>query len=111
MTAQHEGGFALWPSNFTKYGVSSSSYKDGNGDILKEFSDACNEHGIKICYYLNIMNNMYFTFAEKLGAKEYMERELGMLREVVENYGPVDRFWFDGTHHTPTGLDVNEMWK
>ena len=29
LTAHHEGGFALWPSNFTKYSVAASTWKGG----------------------------------------------------------------------------------
>ena len=42
LTAHHEGGFALWPSNFTKYSVRNSvHWQGGNGDVLRQFADAC----------------------------------------------------------------------
>ena len=40
ITAHHEGGFTLWPSNHSTYGVASSSWKGGKGDVLKEFAAA-----------------------------------------------------------------------
>ena len=100
----------MWPSQYTNYSVASSSYKNGTGDILREFADTCNEEGIKICYYLNVQDNGYFTMFEKVDGKEYEKRELGMLSEVLEKYGPVDRFWFDGTHNLPKDIDVDQLW-
>ena len=32
LTAHHEGGFALWPSNYTNYSVAASSWRGGQGD-------------------------------------------------------------------------------
>jgi alpha-L-fucosidase len=55
LTARHAGGFAMWPSKFTDYGVSASSRwaatRKAQGksiDILREFADAANKWGIKI---------------------------------------------------------------
>ena len=48
ITAHHEGGFTLWPSNFSDYGVKSSTWKNGKGDILKEFAAAARAANIKI---------------------------------------------------------------
>ena len=39
LTAHHEGGFALWPSNYTEYSVAASSWRGGKGDVLREFAD------------------------------------------------------------------------
>jgi alpha-L-fucosidase len=50
LTAHHEGGFALWPSNFTPYSVAASTWRGGKGDVLREFSDAANRWNIKIGY-------------------------------------------------------------
>ena len=32
LTVTHEGGFALWPSNFTNYSVARSHWRSGGGD-------------------------------------------------------------------------------
>merc|ERR1719201_289826 len=39
LTAHHEGGFALWPSNYTDYSVKRSlHFRGGKGDVLREFA-------------------------------------------------------------------------
>jgi hypothetical protein len=89
ITAHHEGGFALWPSKFTPYSVAASKWRDGKGDVLREFTDAANKWGIKISYYLNVMNDGYSVKVAKLGPEEFIRREIGMLIEVMTNYGSV----------------------
>lgn len=97
LTAHHEGGFALWPSKHSNYSVAASSWRDGKGDVLREFADAANAWGINICYYLNIQCDGYMTYVANYTPEEYITRQLGMLQEVLTEYGPVSRFWFDGT--------------
>ena len=46
LTAHHSGGFALFQTNHTSYGIKESPYKGGKGDIVKEFTDSCKVRGI-----------------------------------------------------------------
>lgn len=92
------GGFALWPSNYTNYSVAASPWKNGKGDVLREFADAANRWGIKICYYLQAADDGWGMYHRepKYTAATFLETTLGKLREVLTEYGPVNRFWFDG---------------
>jgi alpha-L-fucosidase len=110
LTAHHEGGFALWPSNFTDYSVAASSWRGGKGDVLREFVDAANKWGIKICYYLNVQKDGYMAEVAKYSGAEFTRRQVGMLHEVLTEYGPVNRFWFDGTKGVPPGTDLGALW-
>lgn len=111
LTAHHEGGFALWPSKYTNYSVARSlRWKGGKGNVLREFADAANRWGIKICYYLNVQNDGYQKLVSKLTPAEFIERQVGMVHEVLTEYGPVNRFWFDGTRQVPDGTNMTELW-
>jgi alpha-L-fucosidase len=112
LTAHHEGGFALWPSNFTNYSVrAATAWRGGRGDVLREFADAANRWNVSICYYLNVACDHYQTLVQRLTPAAFTESQIGMLREVLTSYGPVNRFWFDGTTGYPKGTDVNELWR
>lgn len=110
LTAHHEGGFALWPSKHTNYSVAASAWRGGSGDVLREFADAANRWGVKICYYLNVAADGYQTLVAKATPDEFIERQMGMLQEVMAEYGPVHRFWFDGTQISPAGTDMTKLW-
>lgn len=107
----HCKGFALWPSNFTDYSVAASSYKQGKGDVLREFVDAARRWGVKICYYINPVDDGYLAFVANVSAQEYKRRQMGMLREVIGSYGPVNRLWFDGVgRNRPADSSVSDLY-
>ena len=108
ITAHHEGGFALWPSKFTPYSVAASSWRGGKGDVLREFADAANKWGIGISYYLNVQDDGYMMRVANYSDAEFIRRQVGMVTEVLTNYGPVNRFWFDGTKDF-TG-NLTDLW-
>eukprot|EP00040_Diaphanoeca_grandis_P031655 m.189831 g.189831 ORF g.189831 m.189831 type:complete len:612 (-) comp32388_c2_seq1:152-1987(-) len=93
LTAHHTGGFALWQTNVTEYGVKESPYKGGKGDIVKEFTDSCKAFGISPCLYFI---NAWDCYESGDTAEVYVEKQLAMLSELAGGkYGHIDRFWFD----------------
>lgn len=47
----HSGGFCMWPSTTTNYHIGNTAYKGGNGDVVKEFANACRKTGLKAGFY------------------------------------------------------------
>jgi hypothetical protein len=92
ITAHHEGGFTLWPSSYSDYGVGASAWKGGKGDILKEFAAAARAAGIKICYYIGPNANGYMI-SQNYTAEKFVSAQLGEFTELLTNpdYGPVNR--------------------
>ena len=114
ITAHHEGGFALWPSKFTPYSVAASSWKGGKGDVLREFADAANKWNIGISYYLNVQDDGYMNYVMNNTCDDFTKRQVGMITEVLTEYGPVNRFWFDGTSGNPCKVvkgGVEKLWQ
>eukprot|EP00041_Stephanoeca_diplocostata_P015783 m.302730 g.302730 ORF g.302730 m.302730 type:complete len:514 (+) comp20152_c0_seq1:263-1804(+) len=114
LTAHHEGGFALWPTKFSNYSVAKSETwikAGGSGNVLREFVDAANAWGIKICYYLNVQDDGYMTLVENASPEEFIKNQVGMVHEVLTEYGPVHRFWFDGTKSAPKGTNITDLWE
>mmetsp|Transcript_126896 Transcript_126896/g.353350 ORF Transcript_126896/g.353350 Transcript_126896/m.353350 type:complete len:477 (+) Transcript_126896:52-1482(+) len=92
LTAHHEGGFALWPTQHNLgYSVAASPY---GKDIVKQFVASCRKHGVRICYYIGPNANGWLN-NKNVSVHDFLELQLGQYQELLENYGPISRFWWD----------------
>lgn len=132
LTVKHHDGFVLWQSRYTKHGIMSTGFRNGQGDILKDLSESCRKYGLKLGVYLSpadlyqiespegLYGNLSkYTkrtiprevpgrpFANKtrfeFEVDDYNEYFLNQLFEILTEYGPVEEVWFDGAHPKSRG--------
>ncbi|OVE76032.1 hypothetical protein BVX97_02530 [bacterium E08(2017)] len=109
-TVKHTGGWCLWDSKHTVSHDTTTmiNYKDGKGDLVKDFLDAFRAKGIKVGLYYCCPGN----YTGKLGNKalegqenlygmppEAKEDRIGFMKkqltELLTQYGHVDLIWMD----------------
>ena len=70
--------------------MKSSPFLNGEGDVVKEVSDACKKFGV----YLSPWDRNY----KEYGKPEYITYFRNQLEELLTNYGPAFEMWFDGAN-------------
>ncbi|SEO07322.1 alpha-L-fucosidase [Mucilaginibacter gossypiicola] len=111
LTARHEQGFCIWPTSTTDYSIKSSPYKNGKGDIVREFVDACRKYGLKVGLYTAPWIDLHWEAVhtgykggatgniDKLNDQATydlaLKKEKEQLRELMTNYGPLAFIWDD----------------
>lgn len=105
LTAKHHDGFCLWQTKYTEHSIKNSPYKNGKGDIVREFTDACKKYGVKAGIYLSPWDRHEKTW----GTSEYNDFYVGQLTEFLTNYGEIWECWWDGAGSTKTTYDW-ERW-
>ncbi|SFV17530.1 alpha-L-fucosidase [Pseudoduganella namucuonensis] len=112
LTARHEQGFCLWPTATTGYSVRNSPYKNGEGDIVREFVDACRKHGVKPGLYTPPWIDDHFDqhtlgmaagqgnaaigkYDDPARYAKVRDKELRQQQELLTRYGPLVFYWDD----------------
>ena len=101
LTAKHHDGFCLWPSPESVHTVAQSAWREGQGDVLRELSDACAADGLRFGVYISPWDRN----DPRYGSPDYNGAFVRTLESVLDGrYGPVFEQWFDGAcGEGPTG--------
>ena len=102
---KHHDGFANWPSAHTDYSVKNTPWRNGTGDVVRAFTDACRKFGLKI--------GLYYSPAQfgsvKMDAKSYDDYFIAQISELLTNYGKIDYLWFDGCGSEGHRYDIERI--
>ena len=104
ITSKHHDGFALFDSKVSDFDVMATPFKR---DIMKELSEACHKHGLKMCWYHSIMDWHHPDYlprrdwekdrsAEGADFNRFITYLHGQVTELLTNYGDIGVMWFDG---------------
>ncbi len=109
LTAKHHDGFCLWQSKYTEHSVKNSPWKDGKGDVVREFTEACHEAKLKVGLYLSPWDRHERTYGD---SPAYNQHYVNQLTELLTEYGEVSEVWFDGANgEGPNGKRQEYDWQ
>lgn len=108
ITSKHHDGFCNWQTQTTDFGVKTSPWKNGKGDVIKEVSDACRKSGIQFGLYVSIIDKHFEKFGSSL-YKTYGDYYYAQLEELSKRYGKIDEYWFDGFNAANLKMDYPKI--
>ncbi len=91
LTTKHHDGFNIWDSEYTDYDVGSAKY---DKDIVKLFTDACREEGIKPGLYFSMLDIKHKITSKSCTASD-IEFIKAQITELMTNYGEIPFIIFD----------------
>lgn len=121
LTTSHETGFCLWQSDVNPYCLKAVKWRDGKGDIVRDFVNSCRKYGVQPGIYVGVRWNALlgihnfkaegegeFAVNRQTWYKRLCER---MVTELCTRYGDLYMIWFDGGADDPRsdGPDVEPI--
>jgi alpha-L-fucosidase len=106
MVAKHEEGFCMWPTQTTDYGIISTPWKGGHGDVMADLAASCRRAGLGLGVYLSPLDRNFGAGAQgrcDTPAKQalYDLYYRTQLTELLTRYGAMTEVWFDGSVVVP----------
>ncbi|MCK9640028.1 MAG: alpha-L-fucosidase [Prolixibacteraceae bacterium] len=131
LTVKHTGGWCLWDSKYTTHDITAfKNYKEGKGDIVREYVNAFRKHGLKVGLYYCLPGD----YSTKLGSNEdkvrgykitgqqedlhglppeakgdyagFIEKQI---TELLTKYGVIDEIWFDQYNNKYTAKNWQQL--
>ena len=106
--AKHAGGFCMWQTETTDYGIRNTPWREGKGDVMADLSRSCRRLGLRLGVYLSPQDGKFGAGTgsrcktpESQAAYNTLYRR--QLTELLSNYGEMLEIWFDGSLLTPVG--------
>lgn len=104
LTTRHHEGFSLYDAKgLNDYDAPHSPAKR---DLIKEFVDACNRHGIMPMFYHTTLDWYNEDFEKDFD--KYLEYLRKSVEVLCTSYGKIGGLWFDGNWSKPRGTDWKE---
>jgi alpha-L-fucosidase len=95
LTAKHHDGFCLWPTKTTRHSVASSAWRGGQGDVVRDFVDACRAEGLRAGLYCSPWDRNHPAYGD---SPRYNDVFCDQLTELLARYGRISEVWFDGAN-------------
>jgi alpha-L-fucosidase len=78
-------------SAFSDYGVKQTPWRNGKGDVVRDFTEACRKEGLAV--------GLYYSPAQ-FGSRQtdegsYNAYFISQITELLSGYGKIDYLWFD----------------
>ena len=104
LTTRHHEGFSLYDT----CGLSDfdAPHSPAKRDLIREYVDACNKHGIVPFFYHTTLD--WHTPLFKNDFDAYLEYLRKSVEVLCKNYGKIGGLWFDGNWSKPDGTDWKE---
>ncbi len=119
LTAKHHDGFGLWDSETSDYDI--GNFTSPKRDIVRELSDACKKHGLKLGLYYSHWVDWEHQYGWDHTREIYgitpenydiywQEKVIPQMRELLTNYGEIGMIWFDmWIHHSHTIVSKKQL--
>jgi alpha-L-fucosidase len=104
LTAKHHDGFCLWPTTTTRHSVASSPWRGGQGDLVREFTEACRLEGLRAGLYLSPWDQNSPVYGDSPRYDEFYSTQL---TELLTRYGPIHEVLTKSQQQTRTQLMID----
>lgn len=94
VVAKHHDGLCLWPTATTNHSISFSKWKNGKGDMVREYQRACDLLGIRLGVYCSPWDRNNALY----GTAAYVKLYRAQLKELYSRYGNLFMSWHDGAN-------------